>query len=187
MPNWDWERIDGTRTLHQVITTSTPGELLVRESSCFSCPSCKEYDFENCLRTEELGPVVRVTVRRTSTTVPAARAETRTRAGQERHRNETAELAMEGSVIAVAKDERQELDFVLITKPLGGLSDPEQLQGKILKRVEGIPNRFSTTGGDSISFSAAIVRSPPLLVREEGDFFEIDDRELSALVSEFLF
>ena len=66
---------------------------------------------------------------RTSTIVPAARAAARTRAGQDHHRNETAELARADSVIAVTQGQRQELAIVLIEKCMGELSEAGQLQG----------------------------------------------------------
>jgi hypothetical protein len=84
----DWERIDatGTHKIHQLITTSTPGQLLVRECSCFSCPPCEDGDFNNCQRTEELGPLIPIQIICSSTSIPDARAETRTCSSQEDHR-----------------------------------------------------------------------------------------------------
>jgi hypothetical protein len=68
----DWERIDaiGTHKIHQLITTSTPGQLLVRECSRFSCPPCEDGDFINCQRTEELGPLINIQMIRSSTSIP---------------------------------------------------------------------------------------------------------------------
>ncbi|QQP37972.1 Uncharacterized protein FKW44_018425, partial [Caligus rogercresseyi] len=112
----DWERVDGTRDLHQLHTTTTPGELLTRESSCFSCPECFERKYEDCRRTEELGPVHKVMVSPISTTVAIARAATRTRSGQSRHRAQLANMATSGSVIAVSRGQYDELEFVQVIK-----------------------------------------------------------------------
>ena len=70
---------------------------------------------------------------------------------------------------------------------MGKLSNLGQLRGKILKRVAKSPNRFSSSGAKTTSFDAATVRSPPLLVKMDGDIFEIDDVEFSSLISEYLF
>ena len=56
----------------------------------------------------------------------------------------------------------------------------------ILERTRELPNRFFSSG-KSITFYATAVRSPPLLVQKDGDNYEIDDNEFSALITEFLF
>ena len=189
----DWERIEGTRDLHQLITTSKPGELLIRESSCFSCASCEFGDFVNCTRTDELGSVKSVAIQRLSSSFPSARAATRTRAGQDRHRHDTAELAEIGSIIAIARGESQEINFILVTKPMGQLSHKDLLQGKVLEKTAMAPNHYSSTGAKMVSFHAELVRSPPLLHQKlsmmvegrEKRIIVIEEFEFNGLVSEY--
>ena len=192
-PHTDWERIEGTRDLHQLHTTTVPGELLVRESSCFSCPSCESGAFAECRRQEELGSVDKVLMVRASSVAGSSRAATRTRAGQERHRHEVAELACPGSIIAITRGQRQELNFILVTKTKGQLSNAELLKGKVLTEVEGRRNFFTSSGAKLLTFEAALVRSPPLLFEERAvvvngkklNIFEINETEYLSLIAEF--
>ena len=50
-------------------------------------------------------------------------ARDRTRFGQDHLSQNVAELAMAGSVIAIAQGERQEINLILIETPKGGLAD----------------------------------------------------------------
>lgn len=184
-PNRDWERIERTRDLHQLITTKTPGELLVRESSCFSCESCKLFDFNNCQRTEELGPLFRTEVSRVATTDATIRAATLTRAAQENYRNRMADLAQIGSVIAitnVSKQNQPELAFVLVTGALGG-NNSDELQGKVLKKCSSSRNKLSVKGVKPTTFLASAVRSPPLPFVVNKTVYEIDIDEFENLVN----
>ncbi|QQP37486.1 Hypothetical protein FKW44_017766, partial [Caligus rogercresseyi] len=95
--------------------------------------------YEDCRRTEELGPVHKVMVSPISTTVAIARAATRTRSGQSRHRAQLANMATSGSVIAVSRGQYDELEFVQVIKSCGELR-------KILNDIEGCSNCFSITG-----------------------------------------
>ena len=52
----DWEPIEKFCHLHKIHTTAVPGQLLGRESSCFSCASCEWGNFVSCRRTNELRP-----------------------------------------------------------------------------------------------------------------------------------
>ena len=186
----DWDPVDHTRDLHQLSTTSIPGELLTRESSCFSCASCEEGDLFNCSRTEELGFVEKVMVKRVSGNKRSARD--RTRQSQDRQRHGMAELAMAGSVIAIALGVQLETTLVLITKPMGQLADRKQLQGKTLTKIA--PNQFSTIAAQTLEFHAATVRSPPLMCQKssttsnggEDIVFVIEDYELNGLINEYL-
>ncbi|QQP51017.1 (S)-beta-bisabolene synthase [Caligus rogercresseyi] len=190
----DWERVDGTRDLHQLHTTTTPGELLTRESSCFSCPECFERKYEDCRRTEELGPVHKVMVSPISTTVAIARAATRTRSGQSRHRAQLANMATSGSVIAVSRGQYDELEFVQVIKSCGELRDPNLLKGKILNDIEGLSNCFSITGAKILTFDSSFIRSPPLhfvtsSVLRKGkqmNVLKIIDCEFDALLNDYL-
>ena len=110
----DWDPIVGSRDLHQLITTKVSGELLVRESSCFSCAECEFGNFVDCKRTEELGPIELKKMKRASSTSKYDRSASRSRFGQARHRHECAELAKSGSIIAIAHGQRQQLSLVLI-------------------------------------------------------------------------
>jgi hypothetical protein len=193
-PQVDWERIEGTHDLHQLITTATPGELLVREASCFSCPSCQGGDYINCRRTQELGPLERIDMHRICTTIPHAHAATRTRYGQDQHRLALATLAVPGSVIAVALGARQTMTMVLVTKAMGDLGRPDEMKGKKLIHQTSQPNLFTSTNSNIISFNAALVRTPPLLMTSKAvqkgcktlTIFEINDNEFSALANKFL-
>ena len=146
-------------------------------------------------RVDTLGPVEKVFLRRISSTTPLARAATRMHAGQERHRNESADLVEKGSIIAIARGQRQELNFVLVVKSRGEMSDPDCLQGKVLSKVDGTPNRYTSTGAKTLSFHAALVRSPPLVFEKTAAtvsgkkliIFKIDDNEFRSLIAEFLF
>ena len=183
----DWEPIDKTRDIHQLSTTSIPGELLTREASCFSCASCEDGDFINCLRTEELGQVKKFMVKRKSSSSSA-----RATRSELRHRHDIAELAKAGSVLAIAQGAQQEMNLVLIMKPMGELSDCNQLQGMTLSKTA--PNQFSTAGALCLTFHAETVRSPPLLYQEksitvdgvEERIFEVESYELNGLINEFL-
>ena len=187
VPNVDWKTVEKTQLLHLLATTATPGELIIRESSCFSCEACQQNDFLRCLRTAELGPVVVTKVHRIVTTTATARAATRTRAGQENHRNEIAELALIDSVIAKRQDKEDALEFVLVTKALGGNENPDQLEGMILKNIGASRNVFTSKGSEPTSFFPAVVRSPPLCVKVIGDTYEIDIDEIDSLVTDYLF
>ena len=193
-PPTDWERIEGTRDLHQLHTTNIPGELLVRESSCYSCPACSKRDFLRCSRIDELGPIESVMVQRTSSVVSSARAATRTRSGHERHRNEIADLANPGSVIAISRGQRQDLNFVQVTKGRGQSSDENSLQGKVLVKIQNSSNRLTSTGAKLLTFDVSLVRSPPLAFRSSAavvdgkklTICEINENEFNSLVANFL-
>ena len=195
-PQTDWERIEGTRDLHQLHTTPLSGELLIREASCFSCPECETGNFVACCRVEKLGPVLKVTMHRTpSAAVATNRTKTKTRAGRDRQRHEIADLACPGSVIAIARGQRQELAFILVTKSRGQSADPDLLQGKILLSVNGSKNSFTSTGAKLLSFEGGLVRSPPLIYESKSaningkklTVMKIDDAEFQSLVAEYLF
>ena len=119
-------------------------------------------------------------------------ARDRTRFGQDRLRQNVAELAEAGSVIAIAQGEGQEVNLILITTPKGGLADCNQLQGKILTKVA--PNQFSTVNAETVTFHATRVRSPPLLGQKnslmvssvEEIVFVVDEYELNGLLNEYL-
>lgn len=185
-PNHDWATVAKTQQLHQLITTSTPGELLIRESSCFSCAACRVYDFKNCKRVDELGPVESTMVTRVDTVTAAARSATRTRAGQEQLRNEIADLAQIGSVIGKRSEEGSGIEFVLVTKALGGAEEPDQLNGKVLKRIGSSRNVFTLEKSRSITFSPGTVRSPPLCVKNIGNTYEIDINEIDSIIDYLL-
>ena len=190
----DWDALERTRTFHQLITTEVSGELLVRESSCFSCSECEFGNYAACKRTEELGPISRVMMTRASSSNAAARKASRTRAGQEQHRHECAELAMSGSVIAVAQGRQQQINLVLVTKSMGQLTDPNMLKGRILVKTN-TANEYTSLGSKLFSFNAELVRSPPLDIQtlpsavngESATRYRIDEQEFNSLVAEYLF
>jgi hypothetical protein len=192
----DWKPIDaiGTHKIHQLITTSTPGELLVRECSCFSCPPCEDGDFLHCQRTEELGPLIPIKMIRSSSSIPDARAETRTRSGQEEHRVALASLAVPGSVIAIAQGPRQTMTMVLVDKAMGELRHQDELKGRKLIQASSQANQFTSTKAKVITFNAALVRTPPLIVTSKAvktglksrTIYTINDSEFTVLQNEFL-
>ena len=195
-PKADWDPIEHTRKLHQFHTTPVSGELLVREWSCFSCSKCEFGDFANCRRTEDLGPLKNVKMQRASSaSVKAAKQTAKTRLSQEQQRYEVAELACQNSIIAIATGQRQELRLILITKARGEMEDKQLLKGKILKKVDGGSNYFTSTGAKLFSFEAAIIRSPPLAYETKAatvnkkklTVYDIQDSDFQSLVAEYLF
>ena len=190
-PNEDWKAIPGTHQLHHVSTTTTPGELVIRKRLCFVCPACEDRDFLNCTRTEELGPVKTFRMVRLPSYVVEARAETRTRSGQDLHRHAMAGLATEGSVVAV--DINNKMSMVLVTTPLGAGHFNDDMKGKVLTPMQQ-PNCFSSANAKIRKFDAALIRSPPLTAHEkevrEGQnkffVFEINDYDFLSLRIEFL-
>ena len=159
--NADYKTITGTRSFHQIITTPTSGQLLIRESSCFSCAACEFSDYENCHRVEELGQISRVTVQpvhaQTASTSQARDDSSETNHPQS---GDTADLATPGCLIAVAKGQRQKLVVVLVTS---ALNSDGVLKGKVLKNMPEMPNRFTTANATYFTFDSALVRSSPLL------------------------
>jgi hypothetical protein len=190
-PNEDWNQIPDTQKLHQVSTTITPGKLLIRKQSCFICPACEDRDFLNCTWMQELGPVAEFTMTRLHTHIAGARAETRTRSGQDLHRHALAGLAEEGSVIAV--DFKDNISLVLVTGPLGSGQFNDDMKGRVLKQLEQ-PNRFSSTNSRIKKFDAGFVRSPPLTAqkkvvgkgKKKFSEFEINECDFLSLRNEFL-
>ena len=189
----DWDPIDQTRTLHQLITTGVSGELLVRESSCFSCAECEFGNYAACKRTEELGPIKKVIMSRASSNSSAHKAG-RSRARQDLHRYECAKLAQDGSVIAINQGPHQQLNLILVTKAMGDLTDPNLLKGRVLVKTN-TANEFTSLGSKLLSFSAELVRSPPLDIQtsqgtvngKTTTIYHIGELEFSSLVAEYLF
>ena len=182
----DWEPIEKSRQLHQLHTTAVPGQLLGRESSCFSCASCEFGDFVNCRRTKELGPLKLIQmVRASSNSVAKAKTTTKTRSGQDRHRNEIADLAHPGSVIAVARGQLQELSLILITKGRGEMSDEQLLKGKILAKAGGCATYFTSTGAKLLTFELPFFGRHRSFSREgeEVDVLDIQDSDVHCPLS----
>ena len=134
-------------------------------------------------------------VRASSNSVAKAKTTTKTRSGQDRHRNEIADLANPGSVIAVARGQLQELSLILITKGQGEMADEQLLKGKILAKAGGCATYFTSTGAKLLSFEAAIVRSPPLVFErktvtiagKEVEVLDIQDSDFPSVIAEYLF
>ena len=156
----DFNTIPGTHQLHQLTTTSTPGKLLIRKRSCFTCPPCEEGDYAQCRRTEELGPVTTFKMTRTPTWIAERQAES----GDSEEVGEQmtlAVLAEPGSVIAVDIDANDTITIILVTSPLGSLRFKDELKGKKLIPLQQ-QNCFSLAGAKVVKFDAKLVRSPPL-------------------------
>jgi hypothetical protein len=111
VPSVTYKRLDGTRSLHQVVTTQQDGVLLVRNRGCLSCDPCQTGDFQSCIN-PDADPMREWTMVKEGVTITA----NRTRQNLQDRRSFLANLACEGSFVAVSVIGEEALHLLNVTK-----------------------------------------------------------------------
>ncbi|XP_068689864.1 uncharacterized protein [Montipora foliosa] len=109
-PDGNFRTIKGIRQLHSVRACSEQLKIYVRERACY-CFSCLEEQYDECENQQWVEPWREIHLQREPS---AAQTRSVDDAGDIEHSVQLAELAVNGSVVAIAADEDLQYDYYLL-------------------------------------------------------------------------
>jgi hypothetical protein len=174
VPCVEYTRVEQIRSLHQVVTTSIPGKLLVRKRGCFSCEACLGGRFLGCTN-PDADKWETETMEKVSTHARQVKVATRTRQSMANHHSFLANLATEGSFVAAQMIGKEALEVINVTKAVHEVTQRQvkcattnvpykqgelALKGSLLKTLSS--STFSLENAKPVILPPTPVKSAPL-------------------------